>query len=144
MREPLPMRCVGCGHILEGLPENRCPECGQVFDPDDPRTLAPPPERGRWYLAAMAVCWVLVVGTPRALKVLLNHLESASDWLTTPIFAVIATAFSTGLAVGGFLWITSVRFLLRPRHLVADRAAFHAVVWAGLALVAAAVLLVIR
>jgi hypothetical protein len=30
--------CISCGYSLRGLPVNRCPECGQAFDPEDPRT----------------------------------------------------------------------------------------------------------
>ena len=26
-------RCFGCGYLVIGLPTNRCPECGQEFDP---------------------------------------------------------------------------------------------------------------
>lgn len=25
--------CVQCGYDIRGLPENRCPECGEAFDP---------------------------------------------------------------------------------------------------------------
>lgn len=32
---PNPPRCRRCYYILEGLPESRCPECGQTFDPAD-------------------------------------------------------------------------------------------------------------
>lgn len=32
------MRCLKCGYILDGLPENRCPECGRPFNPTDDRT----------------------------------------------------------------------------------------------------------
>ena len=28
MAEPDHKRCLGCGYILDGLPEPRCPECG--------------------------------------------------------------------------------------------------------------------
>jgi hypothetical protein len=31
--------CLGCGYLLVGLPTNRCPECGRVFDPKDPGTF---------------------------------------------------------------------------------------------------------
>ena len=29
-------RCLGCGYILDGLPEPRCPECGRPVDPVQP------------------------------------------------------------------------------------------------------------
>jgi hypothetical protein len=32
-------RCLDCGYVLKGLPENRCPECGRVFDPENPQTF---------------------------------------------------------------------------------------------------------
>ncbi len=28
------LRCYFCGYTVEGLRENRCPECGRRFDPD--------------------------------------------------------------------------------------------------------------
>lgn len=30
--------CAGCGYILVGLAEHRCPECGSPFDPEEART----------------------------------------------------------------------------------------------------------
>lgn len=32
-------RCLGCRYVLDWLPENRCPECGRRFDPEDPTTF---------------------------------------------------------------------------------------------------------
>jgi hypothetical protein len=32
-------RCLRCGYLLVGLPESRCPECGQLFDLSDPTTF---------------------------------------------------------------------------------------------------------
>lgn len=37
--------CLACGYALRGLPEHRCPECGQTFDPDDPATYRGPKPR---------------------------------------------------------------------------------------------------
>lgn len=37
--------CRGCAYILDGLASARCPECGRVFDSDDPRTYATRPRR---------------------------------------------------------------------------------------------------
>lgn len=39
---PPPGTCAGCGYLLHGLPEPRCPECGQPFDPTLARTSGPP------------------------------------------------------------------------------------------------------
>lgn len=31
-RPPIPERCRGCGYLLFGLSEQRCPECGVAFE----------------------------------------------------------------------------------------------------------------
>jgi len=46
-----PKRCLGCGYILEGLPGNRCPECGRAFDLSDPTTYRIGTACPRWWLA---------------------------------------------------------------------------------------------
>jgi len=33
------MFCRQCGYNLYGLPENRCPECGRTFEPNNPKTF---------------------------------------------------------------------------------------------------------
>ena len=33
------MRCLDCHYSLENLTENRCPECGRAFDPNDTSTF---------------------------------------------------------------------------------------------------------
>jgi hypothetical protein len=45
-QEPAPLTeiptaacCIECGYALRGLPATRCPECGRVFHPGDPRTM---------------------------------------------------------------------------------------------------------
>lgn len=30
--------CTGCGHLLRGVRNRACPECGRAFDPEDPDT----------------------------------------------------------------------------------------------------------
>lgn len=40
-KRPSP-KCPNCGYLLYGLPENRCPECGQTFDPTMLGGLTPP------------------------------------------------------------------------------------------------------
>jgi hypothetical protein len=37
---PLPtILCRQCRYPLDGFPDNRCPECGEVFDPSNPNTF---------------------------------------------------------------------------------------------------------
>jgi hypothetical protein len=43
-----PPRCSRCQYVLTGLPEPRCPECGQEFDPDDPATYRTKPPFVFW------------------------------------------------------------------------------------------------
>src|SRR5579862_2002337 len=45
--DPARGRCRACDYPLHGLTENRCPECGLQFDPDDPRTMRFG-RRGEW------------------------------------------------------------------------------------------------
>ncbi|MFO0837050.1 MAG: hypothetical protein U1D55_00865 [Phycisphaerae bacterium] len=49
--------CKGCGYILDGLPEERCPECGRAFSRRDPRTYLHT-RRVRWsHRVVRAVKW---------------------------------------------------------------------------------------
>lgn len=40
--------CPGCSYRLDGLLENRCPECGRPFDPTDPGTFRIDQRSNRW------------------------------------------------------------------------------------------------
>lgn len=44
----LPPRCLQCGYVLTGLPDPRCPECGQPFNLDNPATYSIKPLFVRW------------------------------------------------------------------------------------------------
>jgi hypothetical protein len=43
---------------LRNLPENRCPECGRVFDPYDPHTYGVElnPNTPKWMLTYLWIC----------------------------------------------------------------------------------------
>lgn len=41
-------RCLGCDYVLNGLVENRCPECGRSFNPQDPSTFYAGPTPEKW------------------------------------------------------------------------------------------------
>jgi hypothetical protein len=63
MAEPDHKRCLGCGYILDGLPEPRCPECGRGFDPLDSSTFRIG-RRTAWVWLAPAVLGVAVMAMP--------------------------------------------------------------------------------
>jgi hypothetical protein len=54
-------RGLGCGYLLHGLPEPRCPECGRRFDPADVMTMDVPARRERvWRRRLLARVPILV------------------------------------------------------------------------------------
>lgn len=61
-------RCLGCGYLLTGLPENRCPECGRPFDPSDPATY-----RGRTRCG-----WPVLIGAAMAMLGVMGACVSAA------------------------------------------------------------------
>jgi hypothetical protein len=51
------VRCLSCNYDLRNLPDNRCPECGREFDPNDASTfLDPVSRRKRLWIEALIVC----------------------------------------------------------------------------------------
>jgi hypothetical protein len=69
--------CKACGYALDAVPQPRCPECGQPFDPQDPTTYcAPnaPPHAPNWWwrnrdklLAAACLITLAIIFRPRGL-----------------------------------------------------------------------------
>lgn len=84
--------CLGCSYRLDGLPENRCPECGRPFDPDDPTTYreARPALRLRmtptllgWLGVALYVVSFLVLGS-------LGSNVKSRFWMTFQAVEIVA------------------------------------------------------
>ena len=67
------MYCRGCGYVLDGLSDPRCPECGRSFDLADRRTYRTRPRK--WWLRPL---WR--VGS-RTAVVLLILVAAAGGWL---------------------------------------------------------------
>ena len=124
-----PKRCLGCGYILDHLPEPRCPECGRGFDANDQETYIERVVDGRaalWaalvaigaILAAFAAEWVLSVVDPSGER------ESLRMWGHSAGIALAGLALVLELTV-----VVEVRRALRlPRHAVLHRAAVFAAV----------------
>ena len=114
-------RCLGCGYILDGLPENRCPECGRPFDPGDPSTYLTSRPSGRGYLvAAIASLGMLT------LPLLALALATRTDWYIASrasrlLDFVLVLTWSCGVVLAGVVCVHSIRLLRRPAHLVERR-----------------------
>jgi hypothetical protein len=91
------MYCRKCGYQLEGLLEFRCPECGQPFDPDSPRTFLRHPNAWRrrlWLRRVLIALGSLVIMLLAGLGVLLGTLYL--QWRAEqPVIAAIRQAGGT-------------------------------------------------
>jgi len=113
-------RCLGCGYILDGLPEPRCPECGGAFDPDDPATYLCDQGDGRKYLAA-ALLGLFAVTSPIMLANLLG-LGFPGQVLWWAVVAMFAGGLLTSAVVLGL----SIKRLREPPAATAHRKALVA------------------
>jgi hypothetical protein len=85
--------CPRCSYALAGLPKGPCPECGRLFDPDDPLSYAPrsflasmsPP---KWLNALFLFGFVTVVLTLCSPRGELADALSAGKHLLVPIMIV--------------------------------------------------------
>ena len=94
-------RCLGCGYILDGLPEPRCPECGRGFDPDDPKTYFTSLRSGRRYVWLAIAGW-MVGGA--ALVALDSGAGWSSRWVLAGLFVVAAVGFAVEVKVFDVTW----------------------------------------
>lgn len=99
MPSPEPKRCLGCGYILDNLPEPRCPECGRSFDLSDAATYSTVGPYAR-------LGWVCLVGA--MVGVTLNWTPFFVTYIDGPAFPLLGLA---GLAVQIAVILTSVALL---------------------------------
>ena len=105
------MRCKHCRYRLENLPDNRCPECGEAFDPKERRKAARREVRRRddllggvlFFAIYMAGAFGTCIGSTVVIDMMSGHgLILRSDTLTVAgAFALAAgalLAFMGGLA----------------------------------------------
>lgn len=55
--------CLNCGYIVDELAVPRCPECGRVFNPDDPKTYFTEAKCGWWYLMGIGGAYAGLAAT---------------------------------------------------------------------------------
>ena len=112
-------RCLGCGYLLEGLPENRCPECGREFDPGNPGSYMSRQYSGMPYLIAV-VLGIVALAIPLGVAKAGDHdLVDPSVWLVL----LLAPLMVGGLATAAVVLDSTIRLLRRPRGMVRRRGA---------------------
>jgi hypothetical protein len=112
------LRCPTCGYCLDGLPANRCPECGTEFDPAAilaaPRTPSASESLARWVYGFNAACLLaslvllMWVGSPMAALIFglwagLPYLTCAgATYVLRDSIAAVTAMFIVSMAVAAF------------------------------------------
>jgi hypothetical protein len=105
-------RCLGCGYILDGLPENRCPECGRPFDPNKPTTYVTRIESGRRYLAfALLGITMMAIATTLAQLADRGMFRAIDDWSAVLALPLLLA----GACLEFYVLVVSIVALCRPR-----------------------------
>jgi hypothetical protein len=88
--------CIDCGYSLKGLPSARCPECGQAFEEEDPRTWAAWPNQVNAHgpLAASFLGTVVGWAIGYAVNTIYEAYTSPSGIAMDRHAAMVATAFA--------------------------------------------------
>jgi hypothetical protein len=125
---------MGCGYSLRGLPEPRCPECGQRFKPGDPTTYY----GNRSYS-----------GRPHLVLAVLGCLVPIATFLATGVLDWDQVAYGSCMAWPIELAVfCGCRFLLEDKRkgirLVHERELYLGMILSGLALLIAPCLLISR
>ena len=124
--EPAPlMYCRQCGYALVGLSANRCPECGQPFEPGDPRTFCRRlgcSATHRWLrrvLLALAVLLLLMAIASGGMMGWLSHRYDRQEAIARELRRVNAS-FSTSylFAWVGWTWVRHNWLLSRYTYLL--------------------------
>lgn len=120
--------CRQCGYQLNGLSENRCPECGQTFDPNEPRTFALTPNywrQHRWLPAALASPVVAVVLAAMAMSIFWPGRMVELVWAVS---FVLWIGIDAGIVVFGF-WAWRQFALASMLWLAVDKLVGFGLIW---------------
>ncbi len=112
--ENLHRRCLDCSYILDGLPKDRCPECGRVFDPANPTTFVMDQSRGHPVRSGMPYLVAVFVGIGMIACSIIAH--DSADSLSRPrrdVFVKLLGLCGAGVVVA-VLCVGIVAFLYRP------------------------------
>jgi len=98
--------CRQCQYVLDGLTENRCPECGTTFEPGDPSTYWRTPQGPRSLVDRTAAAWRDCLASAACLAAMLVlwllHGLLPQGRVLRVIAAVLLVPFALGFAVSGF------------------------------------------
>ncbi len=95
--------CLACSYVLDGLPENRCPECGRMFHHGDAHTFGL-----RAKIKNNGVPVVLMYLLPLTLSIAVWAAADSSRWHGTGYGMVLQDRLMVGLwqACGPLAWVT--------------------------------------
>ena len=111
MNLPDHKRCLGCGYILDGLPEPRCPECGRAFNGDDVLS----------YMTQPQSCLPLVVASASAATCELGAVPAAGLARDVWGLSFAVALFVAGLGVHFWVVRSARRLLSLPVAAVKHR-----------------------
>ena len=129
------MFCKRCRYQLASLHANRCPECGEAFDPHDQTTFLTSPRRGPlsarlraliviagfglWYLATMRhasanTSWEShpFAGPFIIIKESLGEIHTPSEWAFALLFWAFIASFPLHWIITGRWWSAIVTIVL--------------------------------
>ncbi len=100
------LHCPSCGYILRGLPEPRCPECGEIFDPREvvDEALGRVPDGFPNGQTGTQIWWRAIAAPGAFARAFPRLHDSFCAWQYSLVCYVIAAILCAGAAaaLGGF------------------------------------------
>lgn len=91
----MPKRCLNCGYIVDGLSDNRCPECGRAFDPDNPKTYWRTRRSGiKQLVSSLLGCYLLAMAMGAVVMSWFAVRWTMAGVLVTVLLIIATTAWS--------------------------------------------------